>query len=153
MSVRPIALLAALVALLILPSTALAAPKKAFIGLSASTYSVAENSGTFQLTLQRTGNSRTQVAVPVSVTGGTATNGNQYSFTSPQTVTFMAGETTKKLAVTINDNSTLNPPNKTVIFHLGTPVPVTGSAGIKTANATLTILLLIVSAVTIAAAI
>src|SRR6476660_5948508 len=136
---RVLALVAALAALALVPSTASAAPKKVFFRWSASNYSVAENAGHFDVTVQRYGNTSVAASVTASVTGGTATNGTQYAFTTPQSVSFDAGQTTKKLAVTINDNSTANAPNKTVAFHLGGSVSP-GTAQIKSpANATLTI--------------
>jgi hypothetical protein len=138
MRVRLFTLAATLFALAVVPSTALAAPKKVFFKWSAGSYSVAENAGHFDISVQRSGNTSVAASVDVSVSGGTATNGNQYSFTTPQTVTFLAGQTTKKLSVTINDNSTANAPNKTVVFHLANPTPA--GAQIKSpANATLTI--------------
>src|SRR6476469_5472050 len=136
---RVLALVAALAALALVPSTASAAPKKVFFKWSASNYSVAENAGHFDVTVQRYGNTSGTASVTASVSGGTAVNGTQYAFTTPQPVSFNAGPPTKKLSVTINDNTTADPPNKTVAFHLGNPVSP-GTAQVKApANATLTI--------------
>src|SRR4051794_40323677 len=143
MRARVLIPVAALIALFIIPSTALAAPKKAQIRWSATNYSVAESAGHFDITVLRSGNTRLPVSVDVTVAGGSATNGSQYSFTSPQTVSFAAGETSKKMSVTLNDNSTLDG-NKTVTLHLGNEkviAPATGSVMIKgAANSTLTII-------------
>jgi hypothetical protein len=130
MRVRALTIVAALVALALIPSTALAAPKKVFFKFSAGNYSVAESAGHFDLTVQRSGNTSAAASVDVSVSGGTATNGSQYSFASPQTVNFAARETSKKLSVTLNDNSTLNG-NKTVTFGLTNPTSPTATAQTK----------------------
>src|SRR5436190_17864301 len=136
MRVRLLTIIATLFALAIIPSSAFAAPKKVFFKWSASSYSVAENAGQFQLTIQRSGNTSAAASVGVSVNGGSGASGSDYSFTTPQTVNFNAGQTTKTLPVTIIDNSTANSPNKTVVFRL---TPAAG-AGIKgPQNSTLTI--------------
>src|SRR4051794_3289132 len=138
MRVRLFTLIAALVALALIPSTAAAAPKKVFFKWSSTAYSVGENAGHFDITVQRSGNTSLAAAVTVSVTGGTGANGTDYSFATPQTLNYAAGETTKKLSVTLNDNATANPPNKTVVFHLA----VAGGSGFQVkggANSTLTI--------------
>jgi hypothetical protein len=138
MRVRLFTLIATLFALALIPSTAAAAPKKVFFKWSSTAYSVGEDAGHFDITVQRSGNTSLPAAVTVSVSGGTATNGSQYSFATPQTLNYAAGETTKKLSVTLNDNSTANPPNKTVVFHLA----VAGGSGFQIkggANSTLTI--------------
>jgi hypothetical protein len=139
MRVRILALPATLVALALMPSAAFAAPKKVFFKWSVANYSVAENSGHVDVVVQRSGNTSVAASVTASVTGGTATNGTQYSFTTPQTVSFAAGQTTRRLSVTINDNATADPPNKTVVFHLGGPVSPSGAQVKGGANATLTI--------------
>ena len=136
MRVRTLTFLAALIALALVPSTALAAPKKVFFKWSASNYSVAENAGHFDVTVQRSGNTSVATSVDVSVAGGSAVNGTQYSFSTPQTISFAAGESTKRLTVTINDNATANPPNKTVVFRITAPAGTQIKGG---ANATLTI--------------
>src|SRR5690349_22393846 len=92
------ALVAALAALALIPTTASAAPKKVFFKFSAANYSVAENAGHFDVTVQRYGNTSVAASVTASVTGGSAVNGTQYTFATPQTVSFNAGQTTKKLS-------------------------------------------------------
>ena len=56
MWVRPITLIAALIALALIPSTAFGAPKKVFLKWSSTAYSVGENAGHFDITVQRSGN-------------------------------------------------------------------------------------------------
>jgi Calx-beta domain len=132
-----ISLLLAFVALPI--ASASAAPKKVAFKFSATTYSVAENAGTFNLTVQRTGNTSAAASVQYSDAGtGTATGGGtDYSFTGG-TLNFAAGETQKTVPVTIVDNTTANAPNKTIVFRLANATPA--GSQIKTPTAALTII-------------
>src|SRR4051794_5815751 len=98
---RCVFILAALFALALIPSTALAAPKKTFVRFSSTAYSVPENvnsenvnSGTFNLTVVRSGNTSTSATATVAATGGTATSPANYILPAP-TVTFNPGQTTK----------------------------------------------------------
>lgn len=127
-----------LLALAALPvASASAAPKKVAFKFSATTYSVAENAGTFNLTVQRTGNTSVAASVQYSDAGtGTATAGD-YSFTGG-TLNFAAGQTQKTVPVTIVDNITANAPNKTVVFKLANATPA--GSQIKTTTASLTII-------------
>jgi Calx-beta domain len=120
-------------------ASATAAPKKVAFKFSATTYSVAENAGPFNLTIMRTGNTSAAASVQYSDAGtGTATGGGtDYSFTGG-TVNFAAGETQKTVPVTIVDNTTANAPNKTIVFKLANATPA--GAQIRTTTATLTIL-------------
>ena len=106
---------------------------------SATGYSVAENAGTFNVTVLRTGNTRAAASVQYSDNAtGTATGGGvHYSFTGG-TLNFAAGETTKTFPVTIVDNGTVNPPNKTIVFRLSNATPA--GSQIKTTTSTLTII-------------
>ena len=54
------------------------------------------------------------------------------------TLNFASGETTKTIAVTITDNTTLRPPNKKIVLKLSNPSP--GSVPAGPAKTTLTIL-------------
>jgi len=139
MLTRALAVLCAFCALAVVPSTALAAPKKVMLKFSATSYSVAENAGTFNVTVLRTGNTRVAASVQYSDNGtGTATGGGvNYSFTGG-TLNFAAGETMKTFPVTIVDNGTANAPNKTVVFRLSNATP--GGSQIKTTTSTLTII-------------
>ena len=106
---------------------------------SATTYSVAENVSTFNVTVQRSGNTRVPASIQYSDNGtGTATGGGvNYSFTGG-TLNFAANETQKTFPVTIVDNATANAPNKTVVFKLSNATP--GGSQIKTTTAALTII-------------
>jgi hypothetical protein len=106
---------------------------------SAVTYSVAENAGTFNVTVLRSGNTNVPASVQYSDNGtGTAAGGGvNYSFTGG-TLNFAAGETSKTFPVTIVDNATANAPNKTIVFRLANATP--GGSQIKTTTTTLTII-------------
>jgi hypothetical protein len=130
--------MAALVALLVIPSTALAAPKKAQIRFTTTAQSVTENAGTFNLVVQRSGNTQTTVSANLSIAGGTtAVAGTDYSFTNPGTITFSPGQASKSFPVTIIDNGTANAPNKRIIFTLSGASP--GGTQLKNSPTTLTI--------------
>src|SRR6476661_11154804 len=111
--VRALALLSALCALAVLPTSAAAAPKKVAFKFSATSYSVAENVGSFNVTVLRSGNTSAAATIQYSDNGtGTATGGGvNYSFTGG-TLNFAPGETKKTFPVTIHDNDTANAPNK-----------------------------------------
>ena len=139
MRLRVFAALCALFVLAVLPSSASAAPKKVMFKFSATSYSVAENVGTFNVTVLRSGNTGAAASIQYSDNGtGTATGGGvNYSFTGG-TLNFAAGETTKTFPVTIVDNATANAPNKTVVFRLASATPA--GSQIKTTTSTLTII-------------
>ncbi len=105
---------------------------------SATNYSVAENVGTFNVTVQRSGNTGVAASIQYSDNGtGTATGGGvNYSFTGG-TLNFAAGETKKTFPVTIVDNATANAPNKTIVFRLANATPA--GSQIKTTTAKVTI--------------
>lgn len=137
MRTRTLALLLTLPIFAALAQPAVAAPRKASLGFSSGSYSVAENAGTFNVQVLRTGNTRTAVSVNLSVDpAGTTAAPSDYSV-SAGTLNFAANETSKTIPVTIVDNSTSNPPNKKIAFKLAG-----GSTGtqIKRATATLTII-------------
>ena len=133
---RVVALLSALIVLAILPTGALAAPKKVAFKFSATTYSVTENAGAFDVTVVRSGNTSAAASIAYSHNGGTATAAD-YSFTAG-TLSFAPGETRKTFPVTILDNDTANAPNKTIVFKLANATPA--GSQIRTATATLTII-------------
>jgi hypothetical protein len=137
-AIRPLAILCALCALALLPSSASAAPKKAQLAFSTISYSVAENAGTFNVTVLRSGNTRIAASVQYSDNGtGTAVGGGvNYSFTGG-TLNFAAGETTKTFPVTIVNNGTANAPNKTIVLRLANATPA--GTQIKTTTSTVTI--------------
>jgi Calx-beta domain len=117
----PRVMLLAVMLLAVIPAAANAAPKKVFLRFGSTSYSVAENEGTFNVTVIRSGNSSVTTTVKVNVDGSsTAVAGTDYTLaqTPPITLTFNPGQTTKTVPVSIIDNSTFNRPNKFVRFTL-----------------------------------
>jgi hypothetical protein len=134
---RPRVLLLALALLAIVPTAAGAAPKKVRFSFLSTTASVRENAGTYTLRINRSGNTKVAASVHLSVTG-TAVAGTNYTFTNPVTVNFASGEVTKTFPVTIIDNTTFDPPNKTIIFTMSGASP--GGSMIRNNPLRLTIL-------------
>jgi hypothetical protein len=136
---RGLALLSALITLAIFAAPASAAPKKVAFKFTATSYSVPENAGTFNVTVVRSGNTSAAASVAYSDngTGTAAGGGTDYSFTGG-TLNFAAGQTTKTFPVTIVDNSTANAPNKTIVLRLSNATPA--GSQIKTTTAALTII-------------
>jgi hypothetical protein len=139
MPARLLALLCTLFALAVVPASASAAPRKVAFKFSATSYSVVEDAGTFNVTVQRSGNTSAAASIQYSDNGtGTATAGGvDYSFTGG-TLNFAAGETKKTFPVTIVDNATANSPNKTIVFKLANATPA--GSQIKTTTTKLTII-------------
>jgi hypothetical protein len=139
MATRALALFCAVCALAFLPSSASAAPRKVAFKFSATSYSVAENAGTFNVTVLRSSNVSAAASIQYSDNGtGTATGGGvDYSFAGG-TLNFAPGETQKTFPVTIVDNVTANAPNKTIVFKLANATPA--GSQIKTTTAKLTII-------------
>ena len=139
MPARALALFCALFALAVVPASASAAPKKVAFKFSATSYSVVENVGTFDVTVVRSGNTSAAASIQYSDNGtGTATGGGvDYTF-SGGTLNFAAGETKKTFPVTIVDNVTANAPNKTIVFRLANATPA--GSQIRTTTAKLTII-------------
>ena len=139
MPLRALALFCSLFALAVVPASASAAPKKVAFKFSATSYSVVENAGTFDVTVVRSGNTSAAASVQYSDNGtGTATGGGvDYTLTGG-TLNFAAGETKKTFPVTIVDNATANAPNKTIVFRLANATP--GGSQIKTTTTKLTII-------------
>jgi hypothetical protein len=131
--------LCALCALVLLPCSASAAPRKVSFKFSATSYSVAENVGTYNVSVLRSGNTSAAASIQYSDNGtGTATGGGvHYAFTAG-TLNFAPGETKKTFPVTIVDNLTANAPNKTIVFKLSNATPA--GSQIKTTTAKLTII-------------
>jgi hypothetical protein len=139
MPARTLIVLVVLCALALFPCSASAAPKKVSFKFSATSYSVAENVGTFNVTVLRSGNTGAAASIQYSDngTGSAAGGGVNYSFT-PGTLNFAPGETKKTFPVTIVDNATANAPNKTIVFKLSNATPA--GSQIKTTTAKLTII-------------
>src|SRR5436189_347594 len=114
MPARILPIAAALIALALVPSSALAAPKKTFVRFSSTAYSVTENGGTFNLTVLRSGNTSGTTSATVTVAGGTATAPANYTLpAATASVTFNPGQTSKTVPVTINDDTVFSGANKT----------------------------------------
>jgi Calx-beta domain len=139
---RALIVIAALTALALVPSSALAAPKKAQIKFSATTYSVAENAGTFNLVIQRSGNTSNTASANLSIDpppASTAVGGGvDYTYGGPSSVTFAPGQVKQTIPVTIVDNNTANAPNKKIVFRLSGASP--GGTQLKNNPATVTII-------------
>src|SRR3954462_11223427 len=104
MPARALTVVAALIALALVPSSAFAAPKKTFVRFNSVAYSVPENAGTFNLTVVRSGITSGTTTETVNVSGGTATSPANYTLpAATASVTFSPGQTTKTVPVTIND--------------------------------------------------
>ena len=92
---------------------------------SASTYSVAENSGNAAVTVTRTGGSAGAVSVTFATgTGGTATASVDYTAVN-QTVLFVNGDTTNKTVNIPILNDTTAEPDETVNLTLSNPIGAT----------------------------
>ena len=85
---------------------------------SAASYTAAEGSGPFTITVTRVGNQGT-VTVSFTTSNGTATAGNQYDATSG-TLTFLPGQSTRTFTVNIRQNNVVEG-TKTVILTLFNP--------------------------------
>jgi hypothetical protein len=81
---------------------------------------VSENIGTASVVVQRTSGVDGAIAVDYAVTGGTASDGSDYTSVSG-TLVFEDGETTKSIALPIVNNTTPESP-ETVILTLTTPM-------------------------------
>lgn len=91
------------------------------VGFANETGNVAENAGTASVELQIVNPSLSSTSVDVIVTGGTAVNGVDYSFSGPVTVTFPASSTANEsFSVSILDN-TADDDNRTITFGLANP--------------------------------
>lgn len=134
---RGLALFSALITLAMFTATASAAPKKVAFRFSATTYSVPENAGAFNVTVVRSGNTSTAASIAYSDNGTGTAGGTDYSVTGG-TLNFAPGQTSKTFPVTIADNATANAPNKTIVLKLGNATPA--GAQIKTTTTALTII-------------
>src|SRR4051794_562587 len=111
--VKKILPLAALLAVLI-PATAMAAPKSKF-RFSQATYVTSEDAGTATVTITRVarhGHSRINQSSSVnwSITGGSATNGTDYTVAPAQgKLTFSPGQTTADLTFAISQDTDIEP--------------------------------------------
>src|SRR4051812_5910840 len=144
MPARALTVIAALLALALIPSSALAAPKKLRIGFSAAAYSVNEPTSstdtTFNVTVVRAGNTRVAVDADYTLDASTtASPGTQFDFT-PGTLHFAVGETRKTVPVTIHHDGNYTPPNKKVVLKLSNFSTSPSITQQKITTATVTIL-------------
>lgn len=103
---------------------------------NASGYSIAENGGSFTVTVSRNGGTNGAVAVNYATSNGTGQSGNEYT-AATGTLSFAAGETSKTFTVSVNDDSA-NDGSKTFNLALSSP---TGGANIgSVGSAVVTIL-------------
>ena len=107
----------------------------AIVHFSTASYAAAESSGVATITVQRSGNTTTEVTVNFLTTDGSATQGDDYTNTTG-TLTFAANETSKTFTIPIVPD-VLVEGNETVTLTLNTP---TGGAVLGTpSGATLTV--------------
>lgn len=111
------------------------APSPGRIEFSASTYSGTETAGSQTITVRRVGGSAGAVSAVVSASGGTATQGVDYTF-DPTAVTWADGDTADKtVTVTLHNDGTAEGP-ETVDLTLGSPSggATTGPGAVLTIN-------------------
>ena len=106
------------------------------INLSASSYSVAETGTNAVITLLRTNGAASGVSVLLTVADGTATAGLDYTNVT-QTVTFIAGETNKKVNLPII-NDTLAEGAETIAISLSNAGGGANLGGVTSATLTIT---------------
>ncbi|MCM0590374.1 MAG: Calx-beta domain-containing protein [Gloeotrichia echinulata DEX184] len=102
------------------------APQPGTISFNTANYTANEN-GTANINLIRTGGSDGEISVNLTPTDGTATAVSDYN-NSPITVTFAEGETSKTVTIPLTDDS-IYEPNETVNLTLNNP---TGGANLGT---------------------
>jgi hypothetical protein len=125
-------LLAALLVLAIIPAAANAAPKKAKLGFSASSYTVVEGNS-FTVTVLRTGNTRVPAGVDYTTQNGTAAAPGDFTATSGH-LSFAAGETRKTISVATSDNQVAGAASKTFTLKLSNGQPDSVPPGKTTAT-------------------
>ncbi len=86
---------------------------------NASGYAVAENGGSFTVTVSRAGGTTGAVAVNYGTSNGTGQSGTEYTATSG-TLNFAAGETSKTFTVAVGDDSSADG-SKTFNLTLSSP--------------------------------
>jgi glucose/arabinose dehydrogenase len=96
--------------------------------LSRATYTVNENAGTAEITIQRSGDTTVAATVNYTTTAGTATAGADYT-TTTGTLNFAANEVTKVLLIPIT-NDAVAEPNENLTITLSAPTG--GTLGLTT---------------------
>lgn len=91
------------------------------IRLDSSSFSVSEGAGTKTIKVKLSAPANSVTSIKLAVTGGTATSGTDYTFSSPATITINPGEVEGSTSFTItNDGNTET--NETIVIGLNTPV-------------------------------
>src|SRR5207249_1075580 len=101
--------------------------------------SVPESGGTTTLNLTRTGDGQGPVSVVVSVAGGSATAGQDFTFAAPQTVTWADGDSPIKTVTIPITNDQTSEGNETVQLSLTLPTTATWATLGSQPSTTLTI--------------
>jgi alpha-tubulin suppressor-like RCC1 family protein len=115
-----------------------APPPVAVSGFSVNDLAITEGNGTkyASVTVTRSSAATTTSSVKVAtVTGGTATAGVDYITKAPTVVTFLAGQKSKKVSITIKGDAVVEA-NETIALALSNPI----GAAISDGTATLTII-------------
>jgi plastocyanin len=90
-------------------------------GLDSATYSVSEGAGTKVVKIKLTSPANDPASVKITLTGGSATFTQDYTFTNPTTVTIPVGQTEGTATFTIINDAT-NENNETITFTLSDAV-------------------------------
>jgi hypothetical protein len=94
---------------------------------AAAAYKVSELTPKATITVKRTGSLAAQATVDYALTGGTATNGVDYTLASPGTLTFGPGVAIKTISIPIAKDN-VDEPAEIVLLALGNPTPVASIA-------------------------
>lgn len=114
------------------------APVIPVISFTTTAATCLESAGTFNLTFSITNPASTATSVDVSVNGGNATAGSDYTFNSPTTVTFPANSTSNQtISIPVIDDALVEGPEN-IQFILSNPTngASIGSIGMFTQNIT-----------------
>lgn len=109
------------------------------LAFSQPTFTVAEDGVSGAVTVARVGSVDGHISALVNVTGGTAVSGQQFTFASPQTVTWADGDGAPKSVPVPLIQNRLNEADKTVEFSLTLPVNRFGASLGSVVSTTLTI--------------
>lgn len=110
--------------------------KPGVLGFSSPTYSVVQNRSVATITVTRTNGSDGIVTVWYAVSNGTATNGVDYTVTTPNQLTFAVGQTNATFTIPTKSATTIHP-DKIVNLQLFSPA---GGATLGLTNAILNLI-------------
>jgi hypothetical protein len=94
------------------------------VQFSAAAYSVSEAAKSLLVTVRRTGSLTAPATVQYNVTGGTASNGTDYTLVVPEVLSFATGQSVKTISITLDPDTIADGP-KTINLGL---VPLSGVA-------------------------